>query len=66
MIMRCMCNTEFREGIRSVLIDKDHSPKWNPSRLEEVTQDMIDSYFEPLKSNELNLSDYKLLHVFNN
>ena len=41
---------DFYEGIRSVLIDKDHSPKWNPSTLEEVTDDMIQEFFAPIEN----------------
>ena len=40
--------SDFYEGIRSVLIDKDHSPKWSPATLEEVTDDMIQEYFAPI------------------
>jgi hypothetical protein len=27
-------------------IDKDHSPAWNPARIEEVTSAMVDPFFE--------------------
>jgi len=36
---------DFLEGVRAVLIDKDNSPHWQPSRIEEVTQTMIDAFF---------------------
>ncbi|OEU22477.1 enoyl-CoA hydratase [Fragilariopsis cylindrus CCMP1102] len=39
---------DFYEGIRALLVDKDLSPKWNPSTLEEVTDDMIEEYFSPI------------------
>lgn len=29
-----------------VLIDKDNSPKWNPSTLSEVTEQQVESYFQ--------------------
>jgi enoyl-CoA hydratase/carnithine racemase len=44
--------TDFYEGVRAALIDKDQSPKWNPSNLEEVTVDVIESYFAPLREGE--------------
>jgi enoyl-CoA hydratase/carnithine racemase len=36
---------DFLEGVRAVLIDKDNSPHWQPGRIEEVTEAMIDAFF---------------------
>ena len=36
---------DFIEGIRAVLIDKTNDAKWAPSRLEDVTPDMVDRVF---------------------
>ena len=36
-----------------VLIDKDNSPKWNPSTLNGVTQEKVEHYFETLGDREL-------------
>jgi enoyl-CoA hydratase/carnithine racemase len=36
---------DFLEGVRAVLIDKDNSPRWQPGRIEEVTEVMIDAFF---------------------
>lgn len=36
---------DFLEGVRAVLIDKDNKPRWQPSRIEDVTQSMIDGFF---------------------
>lgn len=47
MVRRSFEQTEIIEGIRSVVIDKDNAPKWSPSKLEDVTPEMIDRYFEP-------------------
>lgn len=49
----CVNGTEFYEGVRSVLVDKDHAPKWNPERLEDVTDEMIDKSFESLGEKDL-------------
>lgn len=50
-----MHNKEFREGVRSVLIDRDNAPKWNPPQLEQVTEEIVESHFVPLGENELNV-----------
>jgi enoyl-CoA hydratase/carnithine racemase len=36
---------DFIEGVRAVLIDKDNTPRWQPSRVEDVTDAMIDAFF---------------------
>tara|TARA_B110000879_G_scaffold96777_1_gene132005 strand:- start:2326 stop:3102 length:777 start_codon:yes stop_codon:yes gene_type:complete len=43
---RSGAQTETVEGIRSLAVDKDHSPVWNPARIEEVTPAMVDPFFE--------------------
>lgn len=44
---------DFIEGVRAVIIDKDHKPNWKPSRLEDVSEADVDRYFAPLGENEL-------------
>lgn len=36
---------ETFEGIRALAIDKDHAPKWDPPRIEDVTPEMVQAYF---------------------
>jgi enoyl-CoA hydratase/carnithine racemase len=36
---------DFPEGVRAVLVDKDNAPRWQPSRVEEVTDEMVDAFF---------------------
>ena len=36
---------DFLEGVRAVLIDKDGAPRWRPSRIEEVTDSMVEDFF---------------------
>jgi enoyl-CoA hydratase/carnithine racemase len=36
---------DFPEGVRAVLIDKHNTPRWQPSRVEEVTDEMVDAFF---------------------
>ncbi len=33
------------EGIRSLVIDKDHAPKWQPARIDDVTAAMVNAFF---------------------
>lgn len=37
--------SDFFEGIRAVIIDKDHSPKWSPETLSDIVEDQIAPYF---------------------
>jgi len=48
MSQGCMANDDFYEGIRAVLIDRDHSPKWSPPTIEGVSDELLDTYFEKL------------------
>ena len=49
--------SDFYEGIRAALVDKDGKPKWNPTSLKEVTEEMVESYFDELGENELCFTD---------
>ena len=54
MCQRLMKNREsdFYEGIRAVLVDRDGAPKWNPARLSDVSAETVQSYFDPLPEVE--------------
>ena len=43
--LRPGAESETVEGIRALAVDKDHSPKWNPARIEDVTPDMVAPFF---------------------
>jgi enoyl-CoA hydratase/carnithine racemase len=38
--------SETVEGIRALAVDKDHSPKWNPARIEDVAPELVQAFFE--------------------
>ncbi len=44
---------DFIEGVRAVIIDKDHDPTWSPATLEGVSDADVARYFEPLGEEEL-------------
>ena len=44
---------DFIEGVRAVIIDKDHNPSWAPATLEGVTAEAVDQYFAPLGDDDL-------------
>ncbi|MBT3172779.1 MAG: enoyl-CoA hydratase/isomerase family protein, partial [Rhodospirillaceae bacterium] len=53
MAIRCNFSSEFYEGIRAQIIDKDRQPKWQPARLEDVGEDLVASYFKTPDSGDM-------------
>ncbi|WP_133130816.1 enoyl-CoA hydratase/isomerase family protein [Legionella yabuuchiae] len=51
LVNHFMRGNDFYEGVRALLVDKDKQPKWQPSHLEEVTEQMVSSYFEPVETS---------------
>lgn len=45
MVKESLRQPDLVEGIRAVVVDKDNAPRWQPSRLEEVTPPMVDAFF---------------------
>lgn len=37
--------SETVEGIRALAVDKDHQPRWNPARIEDVSADQVAAFF---------------------
>ncbi len=38
--------SETIEGIRALAVDKDHAPKWNPARVEDVPAELVQAFFD--------------------
>ena len=49
----CMDGHDFYEGIRAVLVDKDHDAKWDPATISDVDEALVDDHFRPLGENDL-------------
>ena len=47
LVRAALDHTDFFEGIRALLIDKDRRPRWDPPRLADVTAEHLERFFEP-------------------
>ena len=45
--MNGTARSDFREGIRALLIEKTNDPRWSPASVDEVSTALIDSFFIP-------------------
>lgn len=50
---------DFMEGIRALLVDKDHLPRWKPVTVEDLNEHEIDHYFSPTDERPLQESSRK-------
>ena len=44
--------TDLFEGVRALLVDKDNKPKWNPSKLADVSDAILERYFSNLPTEQ--------------
>ena len=59
-LKRSSNNCETVEGIRALVVDKDRNPQWNPSRIEDVTTEMVNPFFDnPWPQGQHPLADLK-------
>jgi len=47
-----MIDSDLKEGVRAVLVDKDFKPKWNPKTLPDVTEEHVARFFKPLPDGD--------------
>ncbi|XP_059650543.1 probable 3-hydroxyisobutyryl-CoA hydrolase 3 [Cornus florida] len=50
--MRRTVNSDFFEGGRAMLFDKSRDPKWQPSKLEQVSEEMVDQLFAKVHDDD--------------
>ena len=43
-----MVGSEFFEGVRALLIERDNTPNWNPATRSEVSEAIVNRYFDKL------------------
>ena len=48
---RIMKKSDYFEGVRALIIDKDNAPRWDPASLSEVNPEEIDACFAPLPND---------------
>ncbi|XP_065864864.1 3-hydroxyisobutyryl-CoA hydrolase 1-like [Euphorbia lathyris] len=51
-VMQGKLSKDFFEGCRAILLDKDKNPKWEPSKLELISDDMVEQYFSKVDDEE--------------
>src|SRR5262249_6561449 len=58
---RMVQQPDFLEGVRAIVIDKDQSPRWQPSSLGQVDDAFVQSLFAALPGGDLELTGYSAL-----
>jgi enoyl-CoA hydratase/carnithine racemase len=43
--IRCCLHADLSEGVRALLVDKDHAPRWSPATIDDVTREWIEHFF---------------------
>jgi enoyl-CoA hydratase len=56
IVSRILDGSDFYEGVRSVIIDKDNRPAWQPHSLDAVSDADVARHFAPLGDSELVLT----------
>jgi hypothetical protein len=46
--LRCCQQSEFSEGVRALLVDKDKNPQWRYDNINDIDHKTIEWFFQPL------------------
>lgn len=46
LVQHFMANSDFYEGVRALIIDKDKNPKWQYKTIKDVPMDAVNTFFE--------------------
>lgn len=46
LVRRVVRHPDFAEGVRAMVIDKDHKPRWTPTTIEDIDPALIQAMFE--------------------
>ena len=52
-------HTEFFEGVRALLIDKDKNPKWKHKTVLDVKKEEVDFFFDRKAQLNLDLNQFR-------
>jgi len=47
LVRRTFEHGEVIEGVRALVIDKDHAPRWKPAQIDQVSDAMVEHFFSP-------------------
>ena len=50
---------EFFEGVRALIVDKDKKPKWKHQRMEYVSRNEVNYFFDRNEKLNLDISKYE-------
>jgi len=54
MSVRCVRGHDYPEGVRALLIDKDRNPRWDPPTVDQVSDELVASFFIPAEGMDPN------------